>query len=344
MSSKKEKTPPDSLYRYRPLGEEFWERELEALGQSYLYAPRFDQMNDPMEALFEVATAGDLMASMLPPEFGFIGTSILEDTAKRIKKSGLISMSVDHLDYPLWAYYGSSFGGMCLEFDTTELAIGVLSREILKKVVYDSEAPPPVSFQSLAMADPIKLVNRRLTQKRDEWRHEKEWRYLAGQPGPKPHTDAALRTIYLGPRIRPEEKAGILEIMARRPVDIYEATVAGYHLEFHKIKSATPWLECDRVGSGLYNPDESLSAEEELRKALGSNFEVLERKCKELSEHPNVESVDDVYLTSSGSGVHITTTYAFRDRTRTQYVHYFDFSMNPITKEAALLKAASAAG
>ncbi|MCY0666818.1 hypothetical protein OVW15_27060, partial [Klebsiella pneumoniae] len=75
------------------------------------------------------------------------------------------------------------------------------------------------------MADPIKLVNRRLTQKRDEWRHEKEWRYLAGQPGPKPHTDAALRTIYLGPRIRPEEKAGILEIMARRPVDIYEATV-----------------------------------------------------------------------------------------------------------------------
>lgn len=339
MKSKAKKMQPDLLYRYRPLGEKtLFTRELDALEKSYLYAPRFDQMNDPMEALFEVATADDAMAILLPPNLVAIGTRILETTAKIAKESGLISMSVDQLDYPLWAYYGSSFGGMCLEFDTAELEIGMLSRELLMKVVYDSKAPNPVSFQSLAFADPLLLVNRRLTQKREEWRHEKEWRYLAGQPGPKPHTDAALKSIYLGPRIRSDEKSRLLEVMARRPVDVYEGIVDGYDLKFHKIKTATPWSECDRVGSGHYNPDESLSAEDELRKALGSNFEALGRTCRKLSEHPNVESIDDVYLTSSGSGVFITTTYAFRDGTRRPHVHYFDSAMNPITKEAALLK------
>lgn len=101
---------------------------------------------------------------------------------------------------------------------------------------------------------------------------------------------------------------------------------------FIHLKETTPWSECDCVGSGSYDPSESLSAKDEIRAVLGSQYEALERKCRELSAHPNVESIDDVYLMSSGGGIRIAAAYLFRDGAHVPYVHYFDLSMNPITK------------
>lgn len=73
-------------------------------------------------------------------------------------------MSTTHLDYPLWAYYASNFEGMFLEFDAQELAIADLYQHSLMPVVYDSIAPPPVTFELLGLSDPMDLVNGRLMQ------------------------------------------------------------------------------------------------------------------------------------------------------------------------------------
>lgn len=48
---------PTKLYRYRPLDDALLDCELGALRDSYLFAPPFAAMNDPMEAFYEAGTA-----------------------------------------------------------------------------------------------------------------------------------------------------------------------------------------------------------------------------------------------------------------------------------------------
>lgn len=83
---------------------------------------------------------------------------------------------------------------------------------------------------------------------------------------------------------------------------------------------------------GSFDRGKALSSEKELRAILGNNYETLERKCKELSTHPNVESIDGAYPTNDRSGVRVTATYRLRDeRGDVSHDHFFDIDMNPIT-------------
>ncbi len=274
------------------------------------------------------------MGAIFPAQLLSQFNAILEETAKTARSSGLISMSETYLDYPLWAYYGSNFGGMCLEFDTQELVISDLPRDSLVPipVIYDSSAPAPITFEMLSSSDPMKIVMRRLSQKRAEWQHEKEWRYLAGSAGRKLYTDPALKRIYLGPRIQPEAKSAIVDAMRSRPVEILEGLVRGYEVEFFCIKESIPWHECERTGAGSFDPSKVLSLAKELRAVLGENFKALEQKCHELSTHPNVESIDGVCLTNSRTGVYVAATYRLRDkRGDISHNHFFDIDMNPMT-------------
>lgn len=50
---------PPKLFRFRPLDDSLLEREMDALGDSYLYAPSFAAMNDPMEAFYETGGPGE---------------------------------------------------------------------------------------------------------------------------------------------------------------------------------------------------------------------------------------------------------------------------------------------
>ncbi|MHC8309554.1 DUF2971 domain-containing protein [Pseudomonas sp. GT1P32] len=284
-----------------------------------------------MEALFEVPGLDDPMAVLLPAKFLSQANETLKKAVVTARSSGLISMSGTHLDYPMWAYYASNFGGMCLEFDPQELAISDLPEHSLVPVIYDSSAPTPVTFELLAISDPMEVINSRLSQKREEWQHEKEWRYLAGREGRKLYTDPALKRIYLGPRIEPEAKAAIVDAMKNRPVEIQEGSVRGYEVEFCCIKKSTPWRECERTGAGKFDPLQAYSSEKELRVVLGENYEALERKCNELSTHPNVESIDGVYPINGQRGIRVTAMYRLRDGRDIYHNHFFDIDMNPMS-------------
>jgi hypothetical protein len=50
---------PSALYRFRWLDIHTFEREMIALENSYLYAPPYSAMNDPMEAFYETGGSGD---------------------------------------------------------------------------------------------------------------------------------------------------------------------------------------------------------------------------------------------------------------------------------------------
>lgn len=141
------------------------------------------------------------------------------------------------------------------------------------------------------------------------------------------YTGPALKRIYLGPRIAPKTKARILYKMKNRPAEIYEGAVRGYEVEFTCIQESAAQGACERTGAGIFDRNLILSSEKELRAALGDNFDILERKCHELSAHPNL-GIDRLRATNNQTVVCVTATYRLRGGRNVSRSHFFDADMN----------------
>ncbi len=95
---------PSKLYRYRPLEDALLDRELSALCDSYLYAPPFAAMNDPMEAFYETGGLGDRIISAMLAPAGKRIDGVYEMLSEMIDRFALVSFAGTHEDLPMWAY------------------------------------------------------------------------------------------------------------------------------------------------------------------------------------------------------------------------------------------------
>ncbi len=323
--------PPARLYRFRPLENDLLERELTALGQSFLYSPPFAAMNDPMEAFYETGGPGDrIIQAMLGPAAGGI-TQIYQMLADMIDRFALVSFAGTFENLPMWAYYGSNFAGMCLEFDTGQLPIGDFQNEKLRPVTYARKALPSLSVADM---DPERLeeaVIARITRKRTEWSHENEWRFVTGQVGPKHYLDDALRRVFLGPRASPEHVRQVCDVLDHRPVEVLQGEIRGFELVFRLIKPARALAECERVGAGKFDDAEDLYAAEELKSFLTVPYETLLEECRRTVARPNMEAFAGVDVAGSAQdAIYLWTTYRMRNGRDFYDKRYFDRRMRQI--------------
>lgn len=245
---------PRYLYRYRPLDDALFEREICALENAFLWSPHFREMNDPMEAFYELGGDADPIIDHLIRPSGKSTRDVYEMARKVIDNFCLVSFSTSHQALPMWAYYASNFAGMCLEFETDPVFVGDFQNERLAPVTY-AEAPlPPIQFHQLS--DLETTVEASLSRKRIEWQHEQEWRVLTGAGGPKHYRDDALTRVFLGPRTSDAHAERLCELFKDRPTEILRGSIHGYRLQFETIKSAAPFQACARVGAGKLDLDE----------------------------------------------------------------------------------------
>jgi len=325
---------PKSLYRYRPLGDAV-DRELSTLRDNYLYAASFASMNDPMEAFYETGGPSDWLVRTLLSSAGKSLDDIYDMVRAMTDQFALISFSSTPADLPLWAYYASNFGGMCLEFDTARLDIGDLQNEKLRPVTYAEQPLGPIDFAALAPGAAEEGVVARVSRKCLEWAHEKEWRYVTGVVGKKHYLDDALTRIFLGPRARPEHVEAICGLMAKRPVEVLHGRIAGYTLTFETIQPACPLTSCERTGAGTFDRGNDLYAEANLRGLLGGQFDNLVELCQRLSEHPNMESFAGIDLAGSNrEHLYLWTTYRLRSGREVYHRQYFDRHFRPVSADA----------
>lgn len=323
--------PPNSLFRYRSLGDDLIERELNALQNSYLFSPSFSSMNDPMEAFYETGGVGDRILKALLPSAKNGLDSMYKTLSDLIDNLALISFSTTHEDLPLWAYYASNFGGICLEFDTTALSVGDLQNEKLHPVTYSRTALPPISLGDLASDQIESTTIARITRKRSEWAHEKEWRFITGKVGPKYYLDDTLKRVFMGPRINPIHARRICEILDRRPVEVLQGEIRGFELTFHTVKPPTSLAQCERVGKGKFERTESLYAEEELKKFLSVPFETLLEQCRCTALRPNTEQLHGVDIAADKKElIYFWTSFKLRSGREVWQKRYFDRYLNEV--------------
>lgn len=295
-------TPPDRLYRYRPLDQATFTRELAALKDAYLWSPHFADMNDPMEAFYELGGLGDGLVDHLLKPAGKSTADMYRMAKEIFDRFCLVSFSSSAVDLPLWAYYGSNFAGMCLEFATDRLFVGDFQTERLIPVTYAEQSLPSIQLYELTSQEAIET---RLSRKRIEWQHEKEWRILTGAGGPRHYLDEALVRLYLGPRIEDAQADQICALFKDRPTEILRGRIAGYQLSFETVKPAVPPAQCRRVGAGTLNLEELLYARDEIEAFLAVPLDRLSDKLAAIAAQPNVEAISSCDLSGTREALYV---------------------------------------
>jgi hypothetical protein len=316
---------PDKLFRYRPLDSVLLDRELGALRDAYLYAPPFAAMNDPMEAFYETGGPGDrIIDAMLAPAGKNAGV-MYKMLSDMIDRFALVSLAGTHLDLPMWAYYASNFAGMCLELSTSELDIGDLQNEQLRPVTYARSALSPLTVADMAPERVEESVIARITRKRSEWAHEKEWRFITGELGPKHYVDDALCRVFLGPRINPAHAKQICDVLDHRPVEVVQGKIRGYELVFRTIKPARPLEDCERVGAGRFVPANIIPDPAGLEAFLAVPLDELIDKCRAIARRPNVEEIADFAVSGDREDLlYLWTTFKLRNDREVYHKRYLD--------------------
>jgi hypothetical protein len=327
---------PKTLFRFRPLDAHLLGREVDALKGSYLWSPKFTELNDPMEAFYEIGDPSDDFFEVIVPDFKVQLERIYQQFRDMLSSWCLISFAESLANYPMWAYYASNFAGMCLEFDRELLEVGDLRRERIVHVEYANTPLPRVAFHSLNDIS-LDWAIRYLSRKREEWTHEHEWRYITGTGGPKHYLDDALRRVYIGPRADPKSVEAIAHALKGRPVEILQGSVSGLDMKFNTIQSATEWTFSDRVVPCEFDADKILGfVEPDLRQFLRVPYEELLQECQRTALHPNAEGILSVDIAHSDSELlYFWTQYRLRSGREVHDKRYFDRSMNLVSREMA---------
>lgn len=327
---------PKTLFRFRPLDAHLLDREIDALKGSYLWSPKFTQLNDPMEAFYEIGDPSDDFFEPFVPDFKAQLERIYQQFRDMLGGWCLISFAESRANYPMWAYYASNFAGMCLEFDRELLEVGELRRERIVQVDYANTPLPRVAFHSLNDIS-LDWTMHYLSRKRQEWMHEHEWRYITGTGGPKHYLDDALRRVYIGPRADPKSVETIMLALKGRPVEILHGSVSGLDMKFTTIQPATQCQFADRVVPCEFDADKILRfVEPDLRQFLCVPYETLLEECQRTVHHPNSEGLLSIQIDHSASDLlYFWTQYRLRSGTEVHDRRYFDRSMNLVRREMA---------
>ncbi|RUX21598.1 DUF2971 domain-containing protein, partial [Mesorhizobium sp. M2A.F.Ca.ET.037.01.1.1] len=258
---------------------------------------------------------------------------LLDET---IAKFALISFTGTCEALPLWAYYANNFAGMCLEFDTRRLFVSDFQGEKLREVTYARHAAPSLSLNDFGPGRLDEAIISRISRKRIEWAHEKEWRFVTGTVGSKHYLDDALRRVYLGPRIDPVHATRVCDVLKRRPVEVLQGKVRGFELEFHKLQGPAPLVDCERVGAGRFSPADDLYAEPELRGFFGASYDKLLEECRTTALRPNMEQLAGIDISGvKRDVVYFHTTFKLRNGREVYEKRYFNKQMELIEGDAA---------
>jgi len=220
---------PRRLYRYRSLtkgdGTSSVERELDAIINSYIFCPTFNEMNDPMEGLLS------------PSKLFKNDLGVFQVKSKQVTNAmgalGIASFSETFDHEPMWAHYAGQFNGICVAYDFKKLLSSLDSGSFVR-MNYSEQAP---TFETTSFR-PDQMARVALSTKNHRWMTEREWRLFSPSRGRVTYREAsAVGTIYVGSRVSPRTRNQILEILrhSRPGLPIFKMSIDSYQVKFWRL-------------------------------------------------------------------------------------------------------------
>jgi hypothetical protein len=208
---------PQRLYRYRSLKE--YERELEAIEESYMFCSAYEDLNDPMEGLF---TSSRLLRKSANHR------AIRDAVVDRKSQIGLCSFSEVYDNGLMWAHYADQFRGICIAYRLSHL-LECLSQDINFVRMYYNEMVPTIRQGHWTPKQLAKMV---LSYKNYRWLYEREWRMFARQGRASYRKTNCISCVYFGARINPHDRSRITAALKKLHIKTMEMEIDEYFISF----------------------------------------------------------------------------------------------------------------
>lgn len=185
---------PETFYKYRSIQD--FKRFVDILVHNRLYATEFDNLNDPMEGVFEYSTN--------------IDSSIIGNLKSEKFKTKICSLSKTPYNDLMWSFYADEHKGCCIEVEPVGNSWTRLD------VDYGS------TIYNLTANSSVEDI---LSRKSKHWEHEQEVRFIKTLDPKKnvrisSYLKVKIKTIYLGIRMDEKDKNLVRKIVGDINKDI----------------------------------------------------------------------------------------------------------------------------
>jgi hypothetical protein len=215
------------IYKYRGGNEELFKRDLKALEESYFYAPTYEELNDPCEAMV-LSDRMDAQTNAIGKLFGGDQQVLndfkeaTQDVISSRNSIGIYSLSNSKINELLWAHYASGHRGFCVGYETDEIVLNNMYQKLRSFPVKYSNRLPKLSVLDINNDD--KMVNKLIGTKSKLWSYEKETRIISDFVGYNFYEYSALKTICFGLKMKDEQKNQLMDRLKGRGIQYSQIT------------------------------------------------------------------------------------------------------------------------
>jgi len=213
------------LYKYRSGDDYTFDRDLNTLEENCFFAPTHKLLNDPNETF--ILDNFDIQSKYFDKIFRSDTGNLKEkykQLLKRREEVGIYSLSKTFNDELLWAHYGNSHKGFCIEYDEVKLLDTFSNEDLYTFPVKYSNIPPQIGLNDIVNNDILTIVKKLSGTKSKSWKYENEVRIIRGNSGNQVYNHKALTSIIFGINMEYTKMDKIIYRFSDRGINFYQMT------------------------------------------------------------------------------------------------------------------------
>lgn len=309
-----------------------FKRDLCSLNDEYFWAATRDQLNDPFEGAFELSSLHNqiahikkLLLSKSPADeisFNEVEKS-LQEVLSFVDKSGIFSLSQSPTEELLWAHYGNSHKGFCIEFDLDRLVEFKKQQLHCVEVQYSNAPMAFVIDDFIGQQNVGGVVQKMLGAKSHPWSYESEMRVVTSSAGAHPYDFRAVKAIYFGLRMDENRQNEIMKNLAGRGIAYrkIENAQSTYKLTHRPVND--PFINAPRYKYTIGKIAEHAISIEYLKPELRKYADCIYKAAEIVRREPYCDLVDQVEFSPSRSTAEHPVIYVQYRRFDHKYVNKY---------------------
>lgn len=320
------------VFKYRAADETTFERDLCSLKEDYFWASTREQLNDPFEGMFgtdrltnQIKLIDESLASKSESLVGlFDGVkAVIEDVLAFVDKSGIFSLSKNPTEELLWAHYGNSHQGFCIEYDLDKLMSLEPEQYSHLDVLY-KKAPPHIELIDLVpRTTEKKILQKMLGTKSLAWNYEREVRVITTVLGKQQYDFRAVKSVYFGHRMEDSKQLKIMEELAGRGITYYkiELDKNSYCLKYAPISD--PHQNAPRYLHSIGTIVDGAIYTNDLKPELKKYEEYLYKAAEIVRREPYCNHIEHVDFSTSKGTPNAPVIFVHYEREPNKFINHY---------------------
>lgn len=316
------------VFKYR--GGEF-DRDLDSLSSNSFWAPSREYLNDPCEGLFTKENLDvqlETIYTLFAAKNENTNSSFIElkkslgGVFEFVDKSGIYSLSKTPLEELLWAHYGASHTGFCIEYDLDGLIEYEKNDYNVVEVQY-MKSPQSINISDINNRTENRVLKKMLGVKSKVWRYESEIRVVTSKSGGHEYNFKALKAVYFGLKMPNEQKLQLMDSLKGRGIHYYQIELKNNSYKFSFKSVEDDFANAPRYKYSIAPIAEYAITPDYVNKKYEGYIDYLYKASEIVRREPDCNKVEMAEFSYSKSTVKNPVVFVQYERKENRIVNHY---------------------